>query len=480
MAQNTRVDEITDILPLINHPIRVDIIKLLYSEPQSFTDLLRHLSIESTSKLSFHLNKLEKLILKTENNEYQLNMLGEKTYDLILAFEEENLKKKSPKSPKNSTQLTLSINTSSLSASKSRVLNFTSNLIKNFNPSILIIVSALVLGIILTVIFSVVLNSYESSRNFDLGYMLVIYLIYYLPLVAFIIYAWHHKLPRRYSLVGGILTLLVGFFLSDPVTSYPAGEFEGIPYEGLSKFLWVGINIFQNEIPLNLVFILTLILFTLLFPLFSLIIIRVTKANDLSTTEHKDEYKLKFPLWVEILLKKEFIFTIGIIYLITALIYGQQKTGIEITYTWVDAAWGLTTRTIEIKHYLIPPIGYITPQFVLLIPVSLITYFILNLKALNPIFKKLLAILCVIFIPIVHLYDVLRFCQQTQKLEQFFALYSSVTPLELSITGVEQYLLMQLVHTVIDLVVIGITVSLLLKFFSWGRKFRKNDPNEIP
>ncbi|MHA1226334.1 MAG: hypothetical protein ACTSPV_06280, partial [Candidatus Hodarchaeales archaeon] len=71
-------------------------------------------------------------------------------------------------------------------------------------------------------------------------------------------------------------------------------------------------------------------------------------------------------------------------------------------------------------------------------------------------------------------------CQQTQKLEQFFALYSSVTPLELSITGVEQYLLMQLVHTVIDLVVIGITVSLLLKFFSWGRKFRKNDPNEIP
>ncbi|MHA2334389.1 MAG: DUF7347 domain-containing protein [Candidatus Hodarchaeales archaeon] len=59
-----------NVINLLNHPLRVDILKLVHAESRSFTDLMTHLSLESSSKLSFHLDKLSLLVEKTDRGYY--------------------------------------------------------------------------------------------------------------------------------------------------------------------------------------------------------------------------------------------------------------------------------------------------------------------------------------------------------------------------------------------------------------------------
>lgn len=72
---------------LLGNEIRFNILKLVHSEPRSFSDLMAFLSLESSSKLSFHLSKLASLIVKRDDGCYEVTEVGERAYLLITAFE---------------------------------------------------------------------------------------------------------------------------------------------------------------------------------------------------------------------------------------------------------------------------------------------------------------------------------------------------------------------------------------------------------
>ena len=83
------------LLTLLSNELRYNILKLLYTEPKPFNDILKYLSVDSTSKLSFHLNKMDQLIFKRDNGVYEVNELGQKAYDLISSFESHQLENQS-------------------------------------------------------------------------------------------------------------------------------------------------------------------------------------------------------------------------------------------------------------------------------------------------------------------------------------------------------------------------------------------------
>jgi DNA-binding transcriptional ArsR family regulator len=94
MSRDINSRNVANILGLLSNEIRIDILKLVYAEPRSFSDLLKHLSLESTSKLSFHLKKMEQLITKQGiDGLYELTDAGLEVYNLISAFENGSLLK---------------------------------------------------------------------------------------------------------------------------------------------------------------------------------------------------------------------------------------------------------------------------------------------------------------------------------------------------------------------------------------------------
>ncbi|MFX0065708.1 MAG: ArsR/SmtB family transcription factor [Candidatus Hermodarchaeota archaeon] len=94
MSKDINSRKVANIMGLLSNEIRIDILKLVYTEPRSFSDLLKHLSLESTSKLSFHLKKMEQLIEKQDiDGLYELTDAGLEVYNLISAFEDGSLLK---------------------------------------------------------------------------------------------------------------------------------------------------------------------------------------------------------------------------------------------------------------------------------------------------------------------------------------------------------------------------------------------------
>ena len=83
--------ETSELLNIMAHQVRLGILKLLWERPRTFSDLMKELYLESTSKLSFHLNKMEKLVEKRENGVYELTDLGFEAYNIIQAYENNEL-----------------------------------------------------------------------------------------------------------------------------------------------------------------------------------------------------------------------------------------------------------------------------------------------------------------------------------------------------------------------------------------------------
>jgi hypothetical protein len=71
----------------MSHPLRITIIRLLYAAPRSFSDLVKYLSLESTSKLSFHLDTLGPLIVKNGDGNYILSSDGHTAHSLLVSIE---------------------------------------------------------------------------------------------------------------------------------------------------------------------------------------------------------------------------------------------------------------------------------------------------------------------------------------------------------------------------------------------------------
>ena len=66
----------------LDHPIRRRIVQLLSDDPQTYSQLLQNLEIES-GHLAYHLRNLGELLEKDEDGIYYLNLDGEKAYEFL-------------------------------------------------------------------------------------------------------------------------------------------------------------------------------------------------------------------------------------------------------------------------------------------------------------------------------------------------------------------------------------------------------------
>jgi DNA-binding transcriptional ArsR family regulator len=80
-------DTYSIIFTSLRHPIRHRILRILSDNPQSFSDLQRLLKIES-SHLTYHLEGLGNLLVKTEEGKYALSSLGEAAVSTMNRVEE--------------------------------------------------------------------------------------------------------------------------------------------------------------------------------------------------------------------------------------------------------------------------------------------------------------------------------------------------------------------------------------------------------
>jgi hypothetical protein len=71
----------------LKHPIRRGILRILSDNPQSFSDMQRLLKIES-SHLTYHLEGLGNLLVKTGEGKYALSSLGEAAVSTMMRVEE--------------------------------------------------------------------------------------------------------------------------------------------------------------------------------------------------------------------------------------------------------------------------------------------------------------------------------------------------------------------------------------------------------
>ncbi|MHA2094413.1 MAG: winged helix-turn-helix domain-containing protein [Candidatus Hodarchaeales archaeon] len=86
-----RTMELAKIIELIAHPIRLEILKTLNYSSQSYSQLLKSLSLNSTSKFSFHLDKLNLLVEKGDSGKYGLTDAGVNLIQLIDSHEKQDL-----------------------------------------------------------------------------------------------------------------------------------------------------------------------------------------------------------------------------------------------------------------------------------------------------------------------------------------------------------------------------------------------------
>lgn len=75
-SENERNYFKTELFEAISHPTRIKILKLLETNPLSFSDLKHNLNISSSGNLTHHLNKLINLIKKNSQGNYTITNQG--------------------------------------------------------------------------------------------------------------------------------------------------------------------------------------------------------------------------------------------------------------------------------------------------------------------------------------------------------------------------------------------------------------------
>jgi hypothetical protein len=75
VMSSSEEDSYSMIFASLKHPIRRKILRILSSEPQTFSDLQKQFNIES-SHLTYHIDGLGNLLYKTEDGKYTLSSLG--------------------------------------------------------------------------------------------------------------------------------------------------------------------------------------------------------------------------------------------------------------------------------------------------------------------------------------------------------------------------------------------------------------------
>ncbi|MHA1167641.1 MAG: DUF7347 domain-containing protein [Candidatus Hodarchaeales archaeon] len=469
-------DKITDVLPIINHPIRVDIIKLLYSEPRSFTDLLKYLSISSTSKLSFHLNKLENIVIKNDEGIYVLSELGKKTYKLITSFENEKLTDSSG-SLVGKSKIDISITAKDLADYRKKVSDKVHLVIAEMNPAIMILLIPIFIVPIMIIIFTPLLDHYSLLNNFGMEYVAVIFIIFYVPLLAYTLLVHHYRFPAIYSITGGVIILITGFFFMRDEFSDFYSTYEGIPMRDRSLLFKTGLNLFYGQhLSMNIIFALTLLLFSSLF-----IIAFVYPLKKISGNQNAaiDETNTCILGWIEILADKKSLTLLTAIYSVLLSLFNEKRAGVSITYTWNDLALGVTTRTLIIDHYILPPLGYIFPSMIFVVMLTLLIYAIIKIDRLSNLYKSLMGIALVVALPLWKSLVIFGYFLNTRDQIEFISRYISVTLLEFNITGELDFLIVHLIHVLLEIIVTAVFVALFLKFLILGSKYKRSQLEHV-
>lgn len=84
---NSQDDPYSDIFASLKHPIRRKILRILSTGPQNFSDMQKTFGIES-SHLTYHLDGLGELLLKTKDGKYALSSLGDAAVSMMNHVEE--------------------------------------------------------------------------------------------------------------------------------------------------------------------------------------------------------------------------------------------------------------------------------------------------------------------------------------------------------------------------------------------------------
>ncbi|MFX0013709.1 MAG: hypothetical protein ACFFB2_11250 [Promethearchaeota archaeon] len=206
-----RSHEIAKIVQLINHPIRIKILQILFVEPLSYSDMLKRLKLESTGKFSFHLDKLSPLIHKAENGDYYLSEAGARIYSLLETLESEEL-------------------TFSLSplpdvdyAEGSKTIQEVWNEFLSHRNFLVIFYAVGVLVLVMAVFTYDFINFAKNNEILEnLFVLMMTFLVFGVPFVFFVLYLLHHQkrfLPSNSFILGLpsflILNLTTFFFLSE-------------------------------------------------------------------------------------------------------------------------------------------------------------------------------------------------------------------------------------------------------------------------
>ncbi len=80
-------DSYSMIFASLKHPIRRKILRILSSEPQTFSNLQKQFNIES-SHLTYHIDGLGNLLCKTQDGKYALSSLGDAAVSIMRKVEE--------------------------------------------------------------------------------------------------------------------------------------------------------------------------------------------------------------------------------------------------------------------------------------------------------------------------------------------------------------------------------------------------------
>ncbi len=251
-------EDLAKLLSLVANPIRVDIIKFLDNEPRSFSDFLKELSLESTSKLSFHLEKLSSLIHKNTSGLYELTPLGEKIYFLLLKFENGEIKLESD------PQEAISV--------KSEDMSF-----KFRKDFLLLLYITLGVGVLFTILLGI---STTIFTDLDLLYSFMYGIVLIFPMIYLFTYLWKIKSQKLSLSIAfhNSFTLLILYIIGVAI-AFAALNF-GFDHDKFPRILttWIfneqydhGI-IFQSPIiTRNSIIFIWLGIYTLVFLLMSLI-----------------------------------------------------------------------------------------------------------------------------------------------------------------------------------------------------------------
>ncbi|MFX0085566.1 MAG: winged helix-turn-helix domain-containing protein [Candidatus Hodarchaeota archaeon] len=70
------------IIQAIAHNIRREALRIIFNQPQTFTDLLNYFDI-SSGKLTYHLNQIKGFVTKNEENKYVITPLGKRVLEIL-------------------------------------------------------------------------------------------------------------------------------------------------------------------------------------------------------------------------------------------------------------------------------------------------------------------------------------------------------------------------------------------------------------